>query len=81
VNRFQALPGLDPATYQRSYALLDLRAGVMHGAWEASLFVNIVFEMQAALSRFSTDNYDASTRSRLFTNRPRTAGLSAQWKF
>jgi iron complex outermembrane receptor protein len=71
----------DPATYQRSYALLDLRAGVVHGAWEVDLFVSNVFDKQAALSRFITDNYDASTRSRLFTNRPRTAGLSAQWKF
>jgi hypothetical protein len=43
--------------------------------------VSNVFDKQAALSRFITDNYDASTRSRIFTNRPRTAGLSLQWKF
>jgi hypothetical protein len=39
-----------------------------------NLFVSNVFDKQAALSRFITDNYDASTRSRIFTNRPRTAG-------
>ena len=71
----------DPATFQRAYALLDLRSGIIHGAWEANLFVSNVFDKQAALSRFITDNYDASTRSRIFTNRPRTAGLSLQWKF
>ncbi len=71
----------DPATFQRAYALLDLRAGIIHGAWEANLFVSNVFDKQAALSRFNSDNYDASTRSRIFTNRPRTAGLSLQWKF
>jgi iron complex outermembrane recepter protein len=71
----------DPATFQRAYALLDLRTGIIHGAWEANLFVSNVLDKQAALSRFITDNYDASTRSRIFTNRPRTAGLSLQWKF
>jgi iron complex outermembrane receptor protein len=71
----------DPATFQRAYALLDLRTGIIRGAWEANLFVSNVFDKQAALSRFNSDNYDASTRSRIFTNRPRTAGLSLQWKF
>jgi iron complex outermembrane receptor protein len=71
----------DPATFQRAYALLDLRTGIIHGDWEANLFVSNVFDKQAALSRFLSDNYDASTRSRIFTNRPRTAGLSLQWKF
>jgi outer membrane receptor protein involved in Fe transport len=71
----------DPATFQRAYAIMDLRAGVLRGGWEADLFLNNVFDKQAALSRFSTDNYDASTRSRIFTNRPRTAGLSVERKF
>lgn len=71
----------DPATFQRAYALLDLRAGLVHGAWEMNLFLSNVLDKQAALSRFISDNYDASTRSRIFTNRPRTAGLSLEWKF
>ncbi|HEY8052519.1 MAG: TonB-dependent receptor [Steroidobacterales bacterium] len=71
----------DPATFQRAYALLDLRAGLSHGPWEADLFLNNVFDKQAALSRFISDNYDAATRSRLFTNRPRTLGLSIQRSF
>jgi hypothetical protein len=71
----------DPATFQRAYALLDMRVGLVHGAWEADLFLDNALDKQAALSRFISDNYDASTRSRIFTNRPRTAGASLQWKF
>jgi iron complex outermembrane receptor protein len=71
----------DPATFQRAYALLDLRGGIIHGPWEANLFLSNVFDKQASLSRFISDNYDASTRSRIFTNRPRTGGASLLWKF
>ncbi len=71
----------DPATFQRAYALLDMRAGLVHGPWEVNVFLDNVLDKQAALSRFITDNYDASTRSRIFTNRPRTAGASLEWKF
>ena len=71
----------DPATFQRAYALLDLRGGVVHGPWEANVFVNNATNKQAELSKFIPDNYDASTRTRMFTNRPRTAGVSLQWKF
>lgn len=71
----------DPATFQRAYAVLDLRSGIIHGAWEANLFVSNLFDKQAALSRYLSDNYSATTRTRMFTNQPRTAGLSLQWKF
>lgn len=71
----------DPATFQRAYALLDLRSGIIHGAWEADLFVTNVMDKQAALSQYLSDNYSATTRTRMFTNRPRTTGMSLQWKF
>ncbi len=71
----------DPATFQRAYGLLDLRGGIVHGPWEVNVFLNNALDKQAALSRFISDNYDASTRSRIFTNRPRTAGASLEWKF
>jgi iron complex outermembrane recepter protein len=71
----------DPATFQRSYALLDLRSGIIQGAWEADVFLNNAFDKQAALSQYISDNYAATTRTRMFTNQPRTAGLSLQWKF
>lgn len=71
----------DPATYQRGYAILDLRAGVMHGAWEADVFLANATNRQAYLSKFIPDNYDASSRTRMFTNRPRTIGVSLQTTF
>jgi len=71
----------DPATFQRAYSILDLRTGVAHESWEANLFLANALDKQAALSRFISDNYDASTRSRLFTNRPRTVGVSFEMKF
>jgi outer membrane receptor protein involved in Fe transport len=71
----------DPATFQRAYAILDLRAGIVHAPWELNVFLDNALDKQAALSRFISDNYDASTRSRIFTNRPRTAGVSLQWTF
>lgn len=71
----------DPATFQRAYSILNLRAGVVHDRWETDLFLDNALDKQAALSRFISDNYDASTRSRIFTNRPRTIGLSLEVKF
>lgn len=71
----------DPATFQRAYALLDLRAGVLHEAWEADLFMTNVFDKQAALSDFLSGNYSATTRTRMYTNQPRTTGISLRWRF
>lgn len=71
----------DPATFQRAYSILNLRAGLVHNRWETDLFLNNALDKQAALSRFISDNYDASTRSRMFTNQPRTVGVSFEMKF
>jgi outer membrane receptor protein involved in Fe transport len=71
----------DPATFQRAYALLDLRSAILHGAWETDLFLTNVFDKQAALSDFISGNYAASTRTRMYTNQPRTVGVSLHWKF
>jgi outer membrane receptor protein involved in Fe transport len=71
----------DPSTFQRAYALLDLRAGVQHQGFEVNLFVTNVLDKQAALSEFISDNYSASTRTRMYTNQPRTVGVSLGMKF
>jgi len=71
----------DPATFQRAHAILDLRAGLLHDAWEANLYVSNVLDKQAALSAYLSDNYSAANRTRMFTNQPRTAGLSLKWRF
>ena len=71
----------DPATYQGDYALLDLRAGLEHAAWELNVFCTNVLDKQAALSDYLSDNYSAPNRVRMFTNQPRTTGVSMLWRF
>ncbi len=71
----------DPATFQRAYTLVDLRSGALSGPWETNVFLNNLFNTRAYLSRFISDNYDAASRSRMFTNRPRTLGVSVQRSF
>ena len=71
----------DPSTFQRAYTLLDLRAGLQHDAWELNLFANNLLDKKAALSMYLSDNYSSTTRTRMFTNQPRTVGLSVGWKF
>jgi outer membrane receptor protein involved in Fe transport len=80
-NSFPDFDHADPATFQRSYSLFDLRAGLLWGGWETDLFLDNVTDKHAAISRFISDNYDASSRSRMFTNRPRTLGISVQKSF
>jgi iron complex outermembrane recepter protein len=71
----------DPSTFQGDYSLLDLRLGVLHRAWELDLFVQNVTDEKAKLSVFLSDNYSATTRTRMFVNPPRTTGLSLLCKF
>lgn len=78
---YPAFQRTDPATFQGDYALLDLRAGLVHAPWEANVFVTNVTDKQAALSDFLSDNYSAPNRVRMFTNTPRTIGLSLRWEF
>ena len=71
----------DPSTFQRAYSILNLRTGLVHGSWEADLFLDNALDKQAALSEFLSDNYAATTRTRMYTNRPRTVGISLETKF
>ena len=58
-----------------------MRGGALTGPWETNVFLNNVFNTRTYLSRFISDNYDAASRSRMFTSRPRTVGLSVQHSF
>ncbi len=71
----------DPATVQRAYGILDLRAGVLKGPLEWNVYLANATNTQAYLSKFISDNYDAPSRTRMFTNRPRTAGLSVSYRY
>ena len=71
----------DPATFQRAYAILDFRAALTHEKWEGDVFIDNASDRRAELSKFISDNYDASNRTRMFTNRPRTIGVSIERTF
>jgi hypothetical protein len=38
-------------------------------------------DKQAALSDLLSGNYSAPSRTRMYTNQPRTMGLSLRWRF
>jgi hypothetical protein len=54
---------------------------VLNETWEADPFISNVFDKQAALSDFLSGNYSATTRTRMYTDQPRTTGVSLRWKF
>jgi hypothetical protein len=58
-----------------------VRAAIRHDNWEGDLFVGKVCDARADLSKFLFDNHDASNRTRMFSNRPRTIGTSEQGSF
>jgi hypothetical protein len=78
---YPAFDRTDPATFQRPYVILDARAAFTHNNWEGDLFVDNVCERRADLSKFISDNCDASSRTRMLTYRPRTIGISLQRSF
>ena len=80
-NRIPDFDRTDPATFQRAYAILDARAAITRNNWEGDLFIDNVCDRRADLSKFISDNYDAANRTRMFTNRPRTIGISLQRSF
>ena len=62
-----------------SYDLLNLRFGVLHGAWDVALYVNNVLDELALLSL----DYERGTRARVgyLVNQPRTIGINARVHF
>jgi hypothetical protein len=49
--------------------------------WEGDLFVDNVCDRRADLSKFISDNCDASNRTPMLTHRPRAIGISLQRSF
>jgi iron complex outermembrane receptor protein len=62
-----------------AYDLLNMRAGVRHGNWDVSVYVNNVTDEQALLSL----DRERGTRARIsyLTNQPRTFGVSTRLLF
>jgi iron complex outermembrane recepter protein len=62
-----------------AYDLLNLRAGVRHGVWDVSLYMNNVTDERARLS-FDRER-GTLARIGFLTNQPRTFGVSTRFDF
>ncbi len=58
-----------------------VRIAICHDNREGNRFVDSVYKWRADLATFLFDNIEASNRIRMFRNRPRTIGISAQGSF
>lgn len=61
---------------QDSYAIGDIAAGLTRGNWSAELYINNIWDERADLFINNQDNLD-----RITTNRPRTIGVRATYRF
>jgi len=70
----------EQARVQGDYFLSNLRLGVNHTEWSVSLFVDNLFDKRAAVAWYSTNNARAAAYERVLTNRPRSIGVSFEYK-
>ena len=70
----------DSARVQGDYFLANLRVGVSGNAWNASIFVDNLLDERAVTSWYSSNNYQVSGLDRLLTNRPRSVGVSFEYR-
>lgn len=66
---------------RESWEALNLRAGVMNENWDITLFVDNVSDERANLADNRSIAAEMPGRPRIVTNRPRTAGLEARYRF
>jgi iron complex outermembrane receptor protein len=66
---------------RQSYELLNLRAGVIKGPWEATLFVNNVTDTRPNLGDYLSLDGEAPGRPRWLTGPPRTLGIDLRMHF
>ncbi len=64
-----------------SWDALNLRAGMMNENWDITLFVDNVTDERANLADNRSIAAEMPGRPRIVTNRPRTAGLEARYRF
>jgi iron complex outermembrane receptor protein len=63
------------------WTLLNLRAGMIRDSWEVILFADNVTDERANLSDNRSIAANTDGRPRVITNRPRTLGVEARWRF
>ena len=64
-----------------SWSALNLRAGVMNETWDVTLFADNVTDERANLADNRSIAAEMPGRPRIVTNRPRTIGLEARYRF
>ena len=64
-----------------SWAALNLRAGVLNATWDVTLFADNVTDERANLADNRSIAAEMPGRPRIVTNRPRTIGLEARYRF
>ncbi|MGB1438887.1 MAG: TonB-dependent receptor, partial [Luminiphilus sp.] len=64
-----------------SWSALNLRAGVLTERWEVTLFADNVTDERANLADNRSIAAEMPGRPRIVTNRPRTMGLEARYRF
>jgi len=64
-----------------AYNILNLRGGVKQGPWEATLYLNNVFDKRGIVGDLMPEGAELPDRPRWFVTRPRTVGLSLRREF
>ena len=64
-----------------SWSALNLRAGVLNESWDVTLFADNVTDERANLADNRSIAAEMPGRPRIVTNRPRTIGLEARYRF
>lgn len=80
VGRSYADVTRDSGRVQGDYFLANLRLGVSRNAWNASIFVDNLLDERAVTSWYASNNYQVSGLDRLLTNRPRSVGVSFEYR-
>ena len=72
-----------PFRHRAGFSLFNLRVGVdpVDGPWEASIFLNNVFDQAGATDLPVAISADLPTTRRVALNQPRTVGLSLGYRF
>ena len=72
VGNYRQVPGYD---------LVNVRAGLKHDGWSATLFVNNLTNKHAQLESMFTENEPQPSFTRIETNQPLTAGVDLTYRF
>jgi outer membrane receptor protein involved in Fe transport len=64
-----------------SFSTLNLRGGIQQGPWEATLYINNVFDKRGVMGDLLPEGAELAGRPKWFVTRPRTIGLILKREF